>query len=123
MAQSTETSGPGSIETNSPAATPAAGTTDGGRTATATRPSPPRVDHLPPFRVLLHNDDVNELMDVIEHVSALAALARDRAVDVVLEAHRTGVALVLVTHRERAELYVDQFASVGLTTTIEPTEP
>ena len=31
-----------------------------------------------------------------------------------------GAALLLVTHRERAELYVEQFASMGLTTTCEP---
>jgi ATP-dependent Clp protease adaptor protein ClpS len=34
----------------------------------------------------------------------------------------SGVALVLVTHKERAELYVEQFASKRLTVTIEPAE-
>ena len=39
------------------------------------------------------------------------------------EAHETGVALLLVTHKERAELYQDQFESKGLTTvTIQPDE-
>ena len=38
------------------------------------------------------------------------------------EADKTGVALLLVTHQERAELYKDQFTSKGLTVTIEPTE-
>jgi ATP-dependent Clp protease adapter protein ClpS len=38
------------------------------------------------------------------------------------EAHNTGVALLLVTHKERAELYVDQFKSKSLTVTIEPAE-
>ena len=33
-----------------------------------------------------------------------------------------GVALLLVTHKERAELYADQFQSKGLTVTIEPAE-
>ena len=37
-----------------------------------------------------------------------------------LEAHETGVSLLLVTHQERAELYQEQFASCGLTVTIEP---
>jgi ATP-dependent Clp protease adaptor protein ClpS len=45
-----------------------------------------------------------------------------RAAAVMLEAHRTGVALVLVTHLERAELYVDQFRSKKIRVTIEPTE-
>jgi ATP-dependent Clp protease adapter protein ClpS len=38
------------------------------------------------------------------------------------EADKTGVALILVTHKERAELYKDQFESKGLTVTIEPDE-
>jgi hypothetical protein len=38
------------------------------------------------------------------------------------EADKTGVALLLTTHKERAELYKDQFESKGLTVTIEPEE-
>ena len=34
----------------------------------------------------------------------------------------TGVALLLTTHKERAELYKDQFESKGLVVTIEPEE-
>ena len=37
-----------------------------------------------------------------------------------LEAHNAGVSLLLTTHKERAELYQDQFKSKGLTVTIEP---
>ena len=36
------------------------------------------------------------------------------------EADQTGVALLLVTHKERAELYQEQFTSAVLTVTIEP---
>jgi ATP-dependent Clp protease adaptor protein ClpS len=93
-------------------------------TATATRPAPskPRLDKLPPYRVLLHNDDVNDITFVVTTLVELTPLNRDRAVEVMLEAHKTGVALVLVTHRERAELYQDQFQSKKLVVTIEPTE-
>ncbi len=35
-------------------------------------------------------------------------------------AHETGTALLLTTHRERAELYVEQLASRNLTATAEP---
>ena len=38
------------------------------------------------------------------------------------ECHETGVALLLVTHKERAELYREQFQSKNLTVTIEPAE-
>lgn len=75
---------------------------------------------LPQFRVLLHNDDVNDPMFVIGAVVELAPLTKEQAVLVVLEAESTGVGLVLVTHKERAELYQDQFTSKGLTVTIEP---
>jgi hypothetical protein len=36
------------------------------------------------------------------------------------EAHHSGRSQLLLTHRERAELYVDQFASKGLAVVIEP---
>jgi len=37
-----------------------------------------------------------------------------------LEAHETGSSMLLVTHKERAELYVEQFASCKLNVTCEP---
>lgn len=88
--------------------------------STATRPAPPKLDQLPPYRVLLHNDEVHDMVEVVDHLVGLTPLPRQRAVDVMLEAHRSGVSLVLVTHKERAELYSDQLRSVGLSVTIEP---
>ncbi len=85
-------------------------------------PAKERVDLLPPFRVLLHNDDVNEMGYVVETLVALTPLNPPHAARVMLEAHHRGVALVLVTHRERAELYVDQFRSKRLTASIERAE-
>jgi ATP-dependent Clp protease adaptor protein ClpS len=95
-----------------------------GSTGLKERPaaSPPRVDHLPQFRVLLHNDAKIDMVYVVETLCDLTPLMPQRAAAVMLEAHRTGVALVLVTHRERAELYVDQFQSKSLVVTIEPAE-
>ena len=79
-----------------------------------------RVETLPPFRVLLHNDDHNLVRDVITSIVQLTPLGRAAAVRASFEADRTGVALLLVTHKERAELYREQFASKRLTVTIEP---
>ncbi len=79
---------------------------------------PPK--QLPPWKVLLHNDDVNEMLEVAHHVSTLCAMSPQDALLRTLEAHDTGIALLLTTHKERAELYKDQFHSVGLTVTIEP---
>lgn len=89
-------------------------------TAVKERPAPPKVDQLPPFRVLLHNDDVNELGYVVRTIMELTPLDKVRSTEVTLEAHSRGVALVLVTHKERAELYQQQFKSKMLTSTIEP---
>jgi ATP-dependent Clp protease adaptor protein ClpS len=81
---------------------------------------PPRM--LPPWKVLLHNDDKNEMGFVIGTVMELTPLNEQESEVRVVEAHKTGVALLLTTHKERAELYQEQFTSKGLTVTIEPTE-
>jgi len=86
------------------------------------RAAPPKLDRLPPFRVLLHNDDVNDMLYVVEALCDITPLMPQRAAAVMMEAHRTGLALVLTTHRERAELYVEQFKSKRLRVTIEPAE-
>ncbi|MBK9126573.1 MAG: ATP-dependent Clp protease adaptor ClpS [Phycisphaerales bacterium] len=75
---------------------------------------------LPRYRVVLHNDDVNTFDHVIISILKLTPLSRDEAIQRTLEADATGAALLLVTHQERAELYVEQFASRGLTVTAEP---
>ena len=80
---------------------------------------PGKVERLPPYRVLLHNDDKNDFVHVIETLVDLTPLTPQAATTVTMEAHKTGVALVLMTHRERAELYVDQFKSKSLRVTIE----
>jgi ATP-dependent Clp protease adaptor protein ClpS len=107
---------PGTPEASAPEA-PASPT---GQTQLQETPAPPIVDHLPPFRVLLHNDDHNDMLYVVETLCDLTPLNPHRATNVMMEAHTTGVALVLVTHRERAELYIEQFRSKRLTATMEP---
>ncbi len=75
---------------------------------------------LPPYKVLLHNDDVNTFEQVVAAILKLTGLQAEEAVLRTLQAHETGVALLLVTHKERAELYQDQFSTFQITTTIEP---
>jgi len=70
--------------------------------------------------VLLHNDDVNTVEHVILSIVKLTTLSTEDAVSRTLEAHNNGLALLLITHKERAELYQEQFASLSLTVTIEP---
>jgi ATP-dependent Clp protease adaptor protein ClpS len=82
--------------------------------------APSKPKHLPPYKVLLHNDDVNEMGYVVQVIRRLTPLSLPEAVDRMLEAHHKGVSLLLTIHKELAELYAEQFASYGLTVTIEP---
>ena len=84
------------------------------------KPTPPKP--LPPWKVLLHNDDQNSMEFVIVSIVELTPLNELAAITRMKEAHDTGVALLLVTHKERAELYQEQFQSKGLIVTIEPAE-
>jgi ATP-dependent Clp protease adaptor protein ClpS len=77
---------------------------------------------LPLFKVILHNDDENLMEHVADSIVLLTPLNRQDAIERTVEAHYTGCALLLVTHKERAELYVEQFQSCGLTVTMEPDE-
>jgi ATP-dependent Clp protease adaptor protein ClpS len=74
----------------------------------------------PPYKVILHNDDVNDMLYVVDTIFRLTPLSAEQAYRKMLEAHKTGLAVLLVCHKERAELYQEQFHSCGLTVTIEP---
>ena len=96
--------------------------TSGGQQAVADRApakTPPQRQNLPPFKVLLHNDDVNSYEFVVETLVELTPLSLEAAVKVTKETDEQGVGLVVVTHRELAELYHEQLTSKGLTATIE----
>lgn len=83
-------------------------------------PAPAEPRQLPPYKVLLHNDDVNDVAHVVHSILKVTHLSLADAETKMLEAHNKGVALLLVTHKERAELYQEQFATFNLTVTVEP---
>ena len=102
---------------------------DNGGTATAKpkrakKPAPQKAppQMLPPWKVLLHNSDQPTFEFVTRTIVELTPLKEQDAKLRTKEAHETGVALLLTTHKERAELYKDQFESKGLVVTIEPAE-
>ena len=107
-----------------PVGTPdgAEGSDRGSSTAVKKRPSRPKADWLPPYKVLLHNDDVNEMLYVVESIAMLTPHDRASATKLMIEAHTSGVALLLTTHKERAELYEEQFRSRHLLVTVEPAD-
>ena len=96
-------------------------TEQGGQsTILKTRPAAPKVGRLPPWKVLLHNDDVNDEHYVVETIQELTTLNRHEAMQRMLDAQKTGTTLLLTTNREHAELLAEQFTSKKLTVTIEP---
>jgi ATP-dependent Clp protease adaptor protein ClpS len=95
-------------------------TVDRPSTTPTPRTDPPKVEQMPRWKVLLHNDDVNDQGYVVETILSLTPLTQIAAIRRMLEAHFRGISLLLTTHQERAELYRDQFTSKQLTVTIEP---
>jgi len=63
---------------------------------------------------------MNEMRYVVRTIIELTRLDSRRAMEIMNTAHTKGAALVLITHRERAELFRDQFATKRLKVTIEP---
>lgn len=108
--------------TDEPQPTPATPPANGPGTATAVRPAParPAPDVLPPWRVILHNDDHNDMDHVVESIIRVIRLNRPSATRCTIEAHRKGCCQVVATHRERAEFLAEQLQSCRLTVTIEP---
>lgn len=75
---------------------------------------------LPPYAVILHNDDVNEMGYVVRTLlHCVPDLSPERAVEIMLEAHHHGQAVVVVCPLELAELYRERLEDRGLTATIE----
>ncbi|MEO1400109.1 MAG: ATP-dependent Clp protease adapter ClpS [Cyanobacteria bacterium J06635_1] len=77
----------------------------------------------PRYRVLLHNDDYNTMEYVVESlVKTVPSLTIPQAVDIMMQAHNAGTALVITCALEHAEFYCESLCEKGLTSTIEPDE-
>jgi ATP-dependent Clp protease adaptor protein ClpS len=75
---------------------------------------------LPPWRVILHNDDHNSMDHVVRSLrKCVPSLSEEDAEAVMLEAHQTGKALVIQCPKEAAEHYRAGLETCGLTATIE----
>ena len=72
------------------------------------------------FRVVLHRSADAGLTAVMRTVRDLTRFGEAEATHRMWEVHHRGRADVLVTHLERAELYVEQFADRGMVATVEP---
>jgi ATP-dependent Clp protease adaptor protein ClpS len=80
-----------------------------------------RAKLLPPYRVVLFDDDYNEMNYVVfVLLHSINNLSQAEAERIMLTAHLTGSAIVAVCPKEIAEFYQERLLSYGLTATIEP---
>lgn len=83
------------------------------------RRSSPRGRSIPRYKVILHRSE-RDLPSVVRTLRRLAHFAEAEATYRMWDAYQTGRTLVLVTHLERAELFVEQFGAAGLSASVEP---
>ena len=80
-----------------------------------------RTKLLPPYKVLIHNDDYNEMTYVVfALLHSVNTLSVQEAERIMLTAQLTGKAVVVVCPKEVAEYYQERLLSYNLTATIEP---
>jgi len=80
-----------------------------------------RAKILPPYKVVLFNDDYNDMDFVVAVLlHTISNLSQQDAERIMLTAHLTGSAVVVVCPKETAEYYQERLLSYGLTATIEP---
>jgi len=80
-----------------------------------------RAKLLPPYKVILFNDDYNDMDYVVAVLLHLINhLTQPEAYEIMLTAHLTGSAVVVVCPKESAEYYQERLSGYGLTATIEP---
>lgn len=75
---------------------------------------------IPLVRLILHSGAFMDLMFVVRTIMELIHFCQAEATNKMWEAHHFGRSQLLVTYRERAEWFAEQFAARGLTVTIEP---
>jgi ATP-dependent Clp protease adapter protein ClpS len=79
-----------------------------------------RSRQLPSYRLILLRNAQSDLMAIVRAIMDLTRLCRAEATHKMWQSHHCGRSLVLTTHRERGELFVEQFAGRGVTVTLEP---
>jgi ATP-dependent Clp protease adaptor protein ClpS len=75
---------------------------------------------LPRYKLVLHHNADLDLMFVVRSLMELTRFPRAEATYKMWEAHHQGRSVLLTTYLERAELFVEQFAGKGLSTSLEP---
>ena len=83
------------------------------------RPSRTLAEILPPYSVILHNDEVHPMDYVVAALTkSVSSLTVEEATAVMFEAHNSGLAVVVTCPLEQAELYRDRLRTFGLGVTL-----
>jgi ATP-dependent Clp protease adaptor protein ClpS len=77
---------------------------------------------LPPYNVILHNDDVHTFDDVARALNKVVGVSLKRGYELADIVHNHGNAIVATCRKEQAELYRERLEGYKLTVTIEPAE-
>ena len=74
----------------------------------------------PRYKVLLHNDPVNSMEYVTFSLrEVVPQLSEQDAISIMLEAHNTGIGLVIICDLEPAEFYSESLKAKGISSSIE----
>ena len=80
----------------------------------------PRTQPLKPWKVIVHDDDVNTYAHVIKSFIEVVRMKGEDAFRHTVEVDTKGLSIVAITHRERAELLLELLQARALTVSIEP---
>lgn len=82
--------------------------------------SPPLRRELPRYKLVLLPDRLDDLMYVVRTIMELTRFCRAEATHKMWETQHYRRSVLLVTWRERAEFYAEQFEARGLRVAVEP---
>lgn len=79
-----------------------------------------RTQPLRPWKIIVHDDDVNTYSHVIRAFVEIVRMDSESAYRHTVEVDTQGLSIVAITHKERAELVAEQLQARTLTVSIEP---
>eukprot|EP00276_Gloeochaete_wittrockiana_P006968 CAMPEP_0184643316 /NCGR_PEP_ID=MMETSP0308-20130426/128_1 /TAXON_ID=38269 /ORGANISM="Gloeochaete witrockiana, Strain SAG 46.84" /LENGTH=124 /DNA_ID=CAMNT_0027071153 /DNA_START=282 /DNA_END=656 /DNA_ORIENTATION=+ len=106
------------LKTIAPVETPS---TDTGGSGAKKRETSEEEQFAGQWKVLLHNDEANTMEYVVQCLrKTVPRMTHQEALNIMLEAHTTGVGVVTVCEKEIAEYYCEVLKSFKLWSSIEP---
>jgi ATP-dependent Clp protease adaptor protein ClpS len=73
-----------------------------------------------PYKVILFNDETHNIHEVTVQIIKAIHCTAEHAINIMLEAHTTGQAVVFTGSKERCELVAEILGEIQLTTDIIP---